>query len=82
MRAEQRAADAGETEDRAGSEAHAAGAPVRNDADHGGDGDQHERRGGGVLGRLAGGVHEGGDGEDRAAATERAEGEADEEPEW
>ena len=49
------------------------GAPVGHDADHRGHGDEDERCGRGVLGRLAGGVDEGGHGEDRTAATERAE---------
>ena len=81
VRAEQRAADAGEAEHEAGAEPHSPGAPVRHDADHRGHGDEDERRRRGVLGRLPGGVDERRDGEDRAAATERAERQADEEAE-
>ena len=43
--------------------------------------DEEQAGGGGGLGVLARGVDEHGDGEDRAAATERAERQADEEPE-
>ena len=78
---EQGAGDADEAEQGAGTEADTVGAPVGDDADEGGDGDQHERGGGRLLGRLPGGIDQGGDGEDGAAAAERAEGHTDQQPE-
>ena len=57
------------------------GVPVGRHPDEGGHGDEDERCGRGLLRCLAGGVDEGGDSQDRSAATERAQRQADEEAE-
>jgi hypothetical protein len=80
-RAHQRPAHADQAEHHPDPHPHTPGAQVRRHADQRGDAHEEEARGGGVLGVLAGGVHQHGHGQDRPAATEGAQRQPDEEPE-
>ena len=73
-----RAADRHDPEGDAAGEQHVAGAVRRHGADQRGEADHHQRTGGGLRRALAQGVDQHRDREDRAAATERSQAEADE----
>ena len=78
----ERAADAGQAEHDAGADPHPPGPPVRCPCRRAAAMPTRSRLVAvAACGVLAGGVDEDGHGQDRAAAAERAEGEADQEPE-